>query len=254
MPFLASNPFSFYRLSPLLATNPFLANSLYFQLAAASGSQKSSILSGDHDALKTAVDQSAEPLLGGDKTALPGNVKEYQKSFQEHLRYLEMLKEKEFGPSEKNIEVDDDHDKVSTTTALPDLNKVKEEAPTSFSIDVISSSDDTRAVSPPQLLASQKENLQLITESADQNKLSGRHLESADHQKLSIRHLESPDHQKLAARHLELTDQQKMAVRHLESADQQKLAVRHLELLREHQTLLKAYSGLPVKEGLSTGK
>ena len=250
MPFLASNPFSFYRLSPLLATNPFLANSLYFQLAAASGSQKSSISSGDNDTLA----QSAEPLLGGDKTALPGNVKEYQRSFQEHLRYLEMLKEKEFGPSDKNIEVDDDHDKVSTTTALPDLNKVKEEAPTSFSIDMISSSDDTRAVSPPQLLASQKENLQLITESADQNKLSGRHLESADHQKLSIRHLESADHQKLAVRHLEFSDQQKMAVRHLESADQQKLAVRHLELLREHQTLLKAYSGLPVKEGLSTGR
>ena len=250
MPFLASNPFSFYRLSPLLATNPFLANSLYFQLAAASGSQKSSISSGDNDSLAP----STEPILGGDKTALPGNVKEYQKSFQEHLRYLEMLKEKEFGPSDKNIEVDDDHDKVSTTTALPDLNKVKEEAPTPFSIDMISSSDDTRAVSPPQLLASQKENLQLITESADQNKLSGRHLESADHQKLSIRHLESADQQKLAVRHLELSDQQKMAVRHLESADQQKLAVRHLELLREHQTLLKAYSGLPVKEGLSTGK
>ena len=237
MPFLASNPFSFYRLSPLLATNPFLANSLYFQLAAASGSQKSSISSGDNDSLA----QPAESLLGGDKTALPGNVKEYQKSFQEHLRYLEMLKEKEFGPSEKNIEVDDDQDKVSTTTALPDLNKVKEEAPTSFSIDMISSSDDARAVSPPQLLASQKENLQLITESADQNKFSGRHLESADQQKLAVRHLE-------------LSDQQKMAVRHLESADQQKLAVRHLELLREHQTLLKAYSGLPVKEGLSTGK
>ena len=237
MPFLASNPFSFYRLSPLLATNPFLANSLYFQLAAASGSQKSSISSGDNDSLA----QPAESLLGGDKTALPGNVKEYQKSFQEHLRYLEMLKEKEFGPSEKNIEVDDDQDKVSTTTALPDLNKIKEEAPTSFSIDMISSSDDTRAVSPPQLLASQKENLQLITESADQNKFSGRHLESADQQKLAVRHLE-------------LSDQQKMAVRHLESADQQKLAVRHLELLREHQTLLKAYSGLPVKEGLSTGK
>ena len=132
---------------------------------------------------------------------------EYQKSFQEHLRYLEMLKEKEFGPSKPD----------GRTSPYLNVDQVKEELSPPSSPDLKSSADDSRAVSPPSLpLTSQlhKENLQILTESP----ASRRHFETAT------------------------------------TADQQKLTVRHLELLREHQTLLKAYSGLPTRDILPTGR
>ena len=198
LPFLASNPFSFYRLSPLLATNPFLANSLYFSLASAAG-QKSP----PNDDSLTAP--TIPPVSAAD-SSVPGSVMEYQKSFQEHLRYLEMLKEKEFGPSKAE----------GRTSPFLNVDQVKEELSPASSPDLKSTAEDSRAVSPPSLPPTSqlhKENLKILTESP----ANQRHFESA-------------------------------------TADQQKLTVRHLELLREHQTLLKAYSGLPTRDILPTGR